>query len=144
MAYDVQIVIDCAAPHPLADWWAETLGWRVEPSDEDFIRKMVAEGYASEDDTMTHNGTLVWREAAAIQHPGGPESGRPRILFQQVPEPKTVKNRAHLDLRTGDDPTESVVERLVARGATVLHRAQQGPHRWVTLTDPEGNELCVS
>lgn len=143
MAYDVQIVIDSARPHELADWWAETLGWPVEPSDEGFIRTMVAEGYATEDDTTTHNGVLVWKEGQAINHPGGRESGRPRILFQLVPEAKTVKNRVHLDLRTGDDPAESVVERLVARGATVLHRGQQGPHRWVTLTDPEGNELCV-
>ncbi len=28
--------------------------------------------------------------------------GSPRVLFQEVPEPKTVKNRVHLDIRTGD------------------------------------------
>jgi hypothetical protein len=143
MAYDVQVVIDSAEPHRLADWWADALGWQVEPSDEDFIRKMIAEGYASEDDTTTHNGTLVWKEAAAINHPGGRESGRPRILFQQVPEPKTVKNRVHLDLRPDTEDKEGAVQRLVAKGATILHRGQQGPQTWVTLTDPEGNELCL-
>jgi hypothetical protein len=35
----------------LADRWAETLGWDVEPSDEDFIREIVAKGFAAEDDT---------------------------------------------------------------------------------------------
>ena len=54
MAFDFQIAVDASEPHELADWWAETLGWVVEPSDEAFIRKMIAEGYATEDDTMTH------------------------------------------------------------------------------------------
>lgn len=143
MAYDVQVVIDSVDPHPLADWWAETLGWEVEPSDEDFIRRMIKEGHASEDDTITHRGVLVWREGAAINHPGGRDSGRPRILFQLVPEPKTVKNRVHLDLRPDTDDKEGAVRRLVERGATVLHEGRQGPHTWVTLTDPEGNELCL-
>ena len=144
MAYDVQVVIDSADPHGLADWWADALGWEVEPSDEEFIRKMIAEGFASEDETTTHNGVLVWKVGAAINHPGGRESGRPRILFQQVPEPKTVKNRVHLDLRPDVADKEGEVRRLVAKGATILHRGQQGPHTWVTLTDPEGNELCLA
>jgi Glyoxalase-like domain len=143
MAYDIQVVVDSADPHGLADWWADALGWEVEPSDEDFIRKMIAEGLATEDDTTTHNGVLVWKEGAAINHPGGRESGRPRILFQQVPEPKTVKNRVHLDLRPDVADHDGEVQRLVAKGATILHRGRQGPHTWVTLTDPEGNELCL-
>ena len=144
MPYDVQLVIDTPDPHGLADWWAETLGWVVEPSDEGFIRAMVAAGHASEEDTTTHRGALVWKEGAALLHPGGPESGRPRILFQLVPEAKTVKNRVHLDLRAGpgDDP-ERTIEELIRRGATLLHRGNQGPARWATLADPEGNEFCV-
>jgi hypothetical protein len=141
MAYDFQVVVDCAAPHALADWWAEAIGWDVEPSNEDFIRKMVAEGQATEADTATHKGVLVWREGQAIRHPDG--SGK-RILFQLVPEPKTVKNRVHLDIRVGQEKVESEVERLVAAGATVLHHGRQGPHGWATIADPEGNELCIS
>ena len=68
---------------------------------------------------------------------------RPRVLFQLVPEAKTVKNRVHLDLRPGPDGTEAIVARLDARGATELHRGAQGPHHWVTMADPEGNEFCV-
>src|ERR1022692_623017 len=75
MAYDFQVAVDAAQPHVLADWWADALGWDVEPSDEAFIRRMIAEGYATEADTMTHNGVLVWAEGAAIRHPGGPGSG---------------------------------------------------------------------
>lgn len=143
MAYEFQVTQDSADPHVQADWWAETLGWQVEPTDEAFIRKMIDQGYATESDTRVHNGALVWKEGAAIRHPDGLERA-PRVLFQLVPEEKKVKNRMHLDLRIGADDVEGVVEKLIARGATFLHRGQQGPNTWVTLADPEGNEFCVS
>jgi hypothetical protein len=144
MAYDLQIVIDAAAPHELADWWADALGWDVEPSDEGFIRKMIEQGFASEEDTITHRGVLVWRTGVAINHPAGSDGGRPRILFQLVPEAKTVKNRLHLDLRPVSADPERQIEELVAKGATLLWRGEEGPNtRWATLADPEGNEFCV-
>ena len=89
MAYDFQVVVDSAAPHTQADWWAETLDWVVEPSDEAFIRKMISEGFATEADTTTHSGTLVWKEGAAIRHP----ETRQRVLFQLVPEGKRDEPR---------------------------------------------------
>ncbi len=58
----------------------------------------------------------------------------PRLFFNLVPEPKITKNRVHLDLR-GDS-----VERLVALGARVLARPEDG---LVMLADPEGNEFCL-
>jgi hypothetical protein len=140
MATDVQIVIDCADPHRLADWWAEALGWQVEPQDDAFIRRLVESGAASTEDTTTHRGALVWRSGAAL---ASPDPGRPRVLFQLVPEARTVKNRVHLDLRVGTERREDEVARLLARGATELHRAAQGPFTWVTMADPEGNEFCV-
>jgi Glyoxalase-like domain len=143
MAYEFQVTVDCADPHTLADWWAETLGWQVQPVDEAFIRRMISAGHAADSDTKLHQGTLVWKDGAAICHPEGTRRA-PRVLFQLVPEAKAVKNRLHLDVRIGADDAESVVAGLVARGATVLHTGQQGPHTWVTLTDPEGNEFCVS
>jgi hypothetical protein len=141
MATDFQVTIDCSDPHGLADWWAETLGWQVEPQDEAFIRRMIDAGHASEADTTTHRGALVWKEGAAIT---SPDPGRPRVLFQLVPEAKSVKNRVHLDLRVGEERQEAEVARLVSRGATELSRGSQGPHRWVVLADPEGNEFCVA
>ncbi len=140
MSYEFQVTVDSGRPHDQAKWWAQTLGWRVEPSDEDFIRGLVAAGHAREEDTEVYDGVLVWRAGAAIGDPEHPE--RPRVLFQLVPEAKTVKNRMHLDVRVGDD-ADSVVAGLLARGATVLHRGEQGPFRWVTMADPEGNEFCV-
>jgi hypothetical protein len=143
--YGFQVVVDSLAPHDLADWWAEALGWAVEPADEAFIRRMIAEGNAAEEDTMRHNGALVWKAGAAIRPPGELQrgSGR-RILFQLVPEAKTVKNRVHLDVWVGAEKVEAERVRLIGRGARFLHRGRQGPHAWVTMADPEGNEFCLS
>jgi hypothetical protein len=138
MAFDFQVVVDAADAHAQADWWAETLGWVVEPQDEAFIRKMIAEGHAREADTTTHKGALVWHDAAIH----APDNTR-RVLFQRVPEAKTVKNRVHLDVSVPAD-AGAVVAGLIDRGATKLYDGQQGPHTWVTLADPEGNEFCVA
>ena len=100
-------------------------------------------GARRDSDTTLHNGKLVWREGSALTHPDGTKRA-PRLLFQLVPEAKTVKNRMHLDLRIGTDDLDEVVAGLVARGATKLHTGRQGPHTWVTVADPEGNEFCVS
>ena len=141
MARDVQIVIDSARPHELADWWAEVLDWEVEPQDEAFIQQMVDRGHATADQTTRHKGALVWAVGAAIR---SPEPGRPRVLFQAVPEAKTVKNRLHLDVRVGADGQEAEVARLTGMGARELWRGAQGPSSWVTMADPEGNEFCVA
>jgi hypothetical protein len=145
----VQVVVDCADPHALAAWWAQTLDWRVEPQDPAFIQRMVDAGHATAEDTATYQGALVWKVGAAIvprgdgeAAAGGPSGGQPRILFQLVPEAKSVKNRLHLDVRAGEDAA-GMVARLTERGATVLHVGRQGPYAWTTMADPEGNEFCV-
>lgn len=89
-----------------ADWWGEVLG---APVDHD-----QAEGFA-------------WVE----QVPGAPFEG---LVLEPVPEPKTVKNRIHLDLWAEADD-------LLARGATVLRPTDETG--WAVLADPWGNELCV-
>ena len=68
--FAVQVVVDCDDPHMLADWWAETLRWTVEPQDESFIRSMIDQGHATEAETRLHKGALVWRD------PGTPETER--------------------------------------------------------------------
>lgn len=141
----IQVVVDCTAPRPLADWWAETLGWEVEPQDEAFIRSMIDKGFATEAETITHAGSLVWKTATAVRPASPTGSGQPRLLFQQVPEAKAGKNRLHLDLRLRDDGIDLAAfrESLLERGATEVGGGQQGPHQWVTMADPEGNEFCV-
>ncbi|MFC4031028.1 VOC family protein [Streptomyces polygonati] len=108
------ITIDCADAHRLASFWAAVLG-----------------GTLAEDDAPGDPEALV-------TSPGG------SLLFITVPEPKTVKNRVHLDLQPQDRGRDAEVERVVALGATVVgdHRRPDGTG-WVTLEDPEGNEFCV-
>jgi hypothetical protein len=60
-------------------------------------------------------------------------------------EPKTAKNRCHVDLHAESrDAVATETDRLVALGAKVLRDPQEefGTY-WSTLQDPEGNELCI-
>ncbi len=145
MPFTYQVTVDSADPHAQAVWWAETMDWRVEPTDESFIRRMIAEGLATERETIMFRDQLWWREGAAIVHPDGAEAGvGNRILFQLVPEPRTVKNRLHLDVRVPADQLDATIARLTERGATVLYQRERGPFLWTTMADPEGNEFCVT
>jgi hypothetical protein len=110
-----EIVVDCVDPIPLGQWWAETLAWDVAPGAD--------------------AGELLLRAPA--------RDDVPAVLFLGVPEPKTAKNRVHLDLAAGSlDEQAGIVDRLVGRGATRADVGQEGTP-WVVLADPEGNELCV-
>ena len=139
-ATPLQIVLDCADPHAQADFWAGVLGYEVEQN-EGFIQQMLDAGHATDADVTRYHGTLVWKDAAAMRDPA---HGRPRWYLQRVPEPKTVKNRMHVDLHVGPDNVAGVVEHLLRQGATKLYDGHQGPQSWVTMADPEGNELCIS
>jgi hypothetical protein len=135
-----QIAVDCADPHRLNQFWAAAMGYEVEDN-QDQIKKMMDAGYAGDDDVTEFEGRIVWKTGAACNDPDGT---RPRLLFQTVPEPKTVKNRVHLDLHVGADRRPAELERLLALGATKLWEGQEGPNTWITLADPEGNEFCLS
>jgi hypothetical protein len=124
MAHIRDIVVDCAHPASAARFWAEVLdGYAVAPYDDAELERLRAAGIDGPEDDPT-----VLVEA-------GP--GRPRFFFVLVPEPKTVKNRLHLDL--GADDFDAELIRLVGLGARVV--AEQD--RLVTLEDPEGNEFCL-
>ena len=139
MIGNIQIAIDAHDPHALNEFWAETVGY--EPEDHDaMIGQLIEAGHLSDDEWTTRNGRRVFATAAACVDP---EGKGPRLLFQTVPEGKTIKNRVHLDLHMGERLDE-VVASALARGATKLWDGQQGPETWVTLADPEGNEFCVS
>ncbi len=61
------------------------------------------------------------------------------LMFHKVPEAKTVKNRVHLDLQTGDVVAEA--DRLTGLGAKQIRSLAENNNRWIGLTDPEGNEF---
>jgi len=138
---NVQMVFDCSDPHAQASFWGAALGWDVEQAD-DFIRKMLAEGIATEDDVVDLGGKLGWKTGAAIRRPAD-ATGPVRLLFMRVPEPKQVKNRAHLDLNVGPDRRDAEVARLTGLGAVELYRIDEPGAHHVTMHDPEGNEFCV-
>lgn len=118
------VVVDCRHPASLARWWAGTLdGYRVAPYDEPELARLRAAGIDDPEDDPT-----------VLVEPVGPG---PRIWFQRVPEPKSVKNRVHLDLTVPDLAT--AVADLVARGATLVAEHDG----WTVLADPEGDEFCV-
>ena len=89
---------------------------------------------------MEIDGRRAWRDDAAAKSP----DVLGRLLFQRVDEPKIAKNRVHLDIHTPEGERDAKVDQLLGLGATKLWDGQVGPQSWVTLADPEGNELCVS
>ena len=124
MASIKDIVVDCAHPAPLARFWAAVLdGYEVAPYDEAELERLRANGIDDPEDDPT-----VLVEA-------GP--GRPRIFFVLVPEPKTVKNRLHFDLRANDPAAEVI--RIIGLGARVIDEQKS----LTVLEDPEGNEFCL-
>jgi hypothetical protein len=144
MAKTIQITFDAADPRGLADFWAAALGYQIEAPPE---------GFSTWDEALTAFGVPqeLWNSRSAIVDPDGVG---PRIFIQQVPEPKTAKNRLHLDVRAaaglqGDErmaALEAECERLVARGATKLYRIEPNPpleNGFITMADPEGNEFCL-
>lgn len=147
-AIRTQVVFDAADPHALAAFWARALHYEHEEIDA-FVSGLLEAGYVPAEYTIQIRGKRRWRSVASLRHPDDPVdkhgsgAGR-RILFQAVPETKTVKNRLHLDLLVGPDAHDAEVERLVGLGATVVsvHEGDEG--RWTLLLDPEGNEFDVS
>ena len=65
-----------------------------------------------------------------------------RLAFQKVPEDKTTKNRLHLDL-SHEDP-EAFVAMVESLGGSRIEDHDVGGMTWTVLTDPEGNEFCVT
>ncbi len=136
----IQIAIDAADAYALANFWAAVTGYEMEDH-HDMINELLAAGVVTEADTIEIDGRRHWATASACRDP---EGKGPRLLFQHVPEPKTIKDRIHLDLHVGPERRDAEVERILALGATKLWDGSQGPQSWVTLADPEGNEFCVS
>lgn len=134
----IQVSVDAADPQRLARFWAVALGYVEQPppaGHETWASWAAEAGVPAE----------ALDDYAALVDPDGVG---PRVLFQRVPEPKTAKNRFHLDLGAGGpDHDEALVDahvaRLVEAGGTLVARRAQHGDRWVVLQDPEGNELCV-
>ena len=142
---DVQVTFDCADPAALAGFWAEVLGYRIQPPPP---------GFDSWDAALNSFGVPADQrnERSALVPPEG--ASGPRVFFQRVPEGKTAKNRVHLDVRAAPgldgaermQRLEEVAARLSTLGARQVARFEPEPpldagHLW--MVDPEGNEFCL-
>lgn len=152
MALEWKLVVDAADPHRVAAFWAEALGYEIEDNTA-LIDALLGYGTITEDMVkemeIGSEPRRVWRDLIAVRHPDDPYDkdtgtglGR-RILFQRVPEPKTVKNRLHIDVHTASDELEGEAARLETLGATVQRHIREPAGEWIVMTDPEGNEFCV-
>jgi len=150
MAVSWKLVIDTTNASELADFWAAALEYEVEDPGA-LIDQLVAAGHLPEAAVVVHGGRKTFRGYAAIRHPEDPYDevsgvgrGR-RLLFQDVPEAKTIKNRLHIDVHSEPGGLDALVTRLETLGATRVQEVDQGPagHWWV-MRDPEGNEFCAS
>ncbi len=115
----VHLVVDAADPAGLARFWSVALAWPVtfEEPDEVVIEPP--------DDDPAQAGQLP-------------------LVFVPVSEPKTSKNRVHLDVAsTSEQDKAALVARLEALGARQIDIGQPDGVSWVVMADPEGNEFCV-
>jgi hypothetical protein len=108
------ITFDCDQPAKVAAFWAAALDRDVDDGATDYF--------------------------CSIRLPSG--AAATNLLFLKVPEPKTAKNRVHLDLVADDRAAE--VARLGALGATHVGDKEEWGLAWSVLHDIEGNELCIA
>jgi len=136
MAVRFQITIDCDDADCMASFWAAALGYEVEPPPA---------GYLSWEDFLRAND-LPLPPSGSISAIVDPDGVGPRVLFLRVPEAKSIKNRLHFDIRTDrtDDGKRAKIEQLSAAGATEVRRVDEHGGWWMVMSDPEGNEFCVT
>jgi predicted enzyme related to lactoylglutathione lyase len=114
----VHLVADANDPARLARFWSGLLGWEIADETPDEVDVWPA-GYA-------------YPDPVAVP-----------IVFGLVPEPKSGKNRVHLDLASSSGAHQA---ELVSRARELGGRPVdigQGDVPWVVMADPEGNEFCV-
>lgn len=107
------LVIDALDPAAVADFWCRVLGWEVVERADD--------GFSI----------------------GSRDRSGPSIDIFAVPEPKSTKNRLHLDLRAKDCTRDEELQRLLDLGAVPVDVGQADDASWTVLADPEGNEFCL-
>ena len=113
MTARLELVLDCADPDVLAEFWAAALGYRLAGRADNYRALVPAEGDG------------------------------PKLILQGVEEPKGAKNRMHLDILATDLDAEATrLTQLGARRARADVVVEHGL-RWIVMADPEGNEFCI-
>lgn len=111
----ITVVLDCADADALAPFWSAVLGYDAGHRVTQFV---------------------------VLRPP--PSDPRPTLILQEVPEPKIVKNRSHMDLHVAD--VEATRARFQQLGASMVDPEQRciGEYCWYVMADPEGNEFCLA
>lgn len=152
MARTIQMTFDAHSPERLGLFWCEVLDYAVAPPPGGSIGT-VEETLAAWERMLTEAGVPESEHDSAFALVD-PDGVGPRLYFQRVPEPKTAKNRVHIDVRAADglegDERMAALEqecaRLLALGATRLRRHEPEPpmsNGFIVMADPEGNEFCL-
>jgi hypothetical protein len=140
MAARIDLTLDCADARLLAEFWKTALGYVDEPPPPPFKTReeWLAQFDLPEGDSVDDGAWLC-----------DPDGVGPRLAILKVPEPKTAKNRLHLDIRLPVHGgaadrwarIKAEADRLVGAGGTVV--AEVDDHH-IVMADPEGNEFCVA
>ncbi|THA74427.1 VOC family protein [Streptomyces sp. A0642] len=116
----VQIAMDAGDDSALGRFWAEALDWNSSVEEPGVVTNLQPRDFTYPDPVAVCIDVIT------------------------VPEPKTVKNRVHIDLATASAAHQAaLVARLEDLGATPVD-VGQGDVPWTVLADPEGNEFCVA
>lgn len=147
-----QVTFDAHDPRVLSTFWRDVLGY-VHPGPPGVDVPEASDPLDAWDGFLASVGVPEDQRnnASAIEDPAG--TG-PRVFFQRVPEPKTAKNRVHLDVRAapglqGEErmaALEAECERVVALGASRVRRFEPDPPMslgFIVMEDPEGNVFCL-
>jgi hypothetical protein len=139
------ITFDCEDPDRLARFWAAVFGYPIGGSALQAHEEMTG---------PLREAGLTDDDLAARGVAEDPDGDGPRLYFHRVPEPKTAKNRMHIDINVSDgrrraerDEVDAEVARLTSLGASVIRKHDSAWGPWpeyhYVMADPEGNEFCV-
>jgi hypothetical protein len=119
------VTFDCADALTVGRFWSAALDRPLDPNASSDYASI---GFAGRRDTVG------WAPVEG--------DNDPTWMFSKVPEPKTAKNRMHLDLMSPDPEAE--VAHLIELGATRVADMNEYGYEWTVMADPEGNEFCVA
>jgi predicted enzyme related to lactoylglutathione lyase len=111
----IDVNVDCGDVDAQAEFWAAALGYSRAGASRQYRSLVPPEGVVA-----------------------------PKLVLQEVPEPRVGKNRLHLDVIVGLDNVDAEVSRMADLGATQMsERIAEAGTEWVVMADPEGNEFCI-
>ncbi len=107
------LVIDCADPDNLAEFWSAAIGYTPLGGVGSYVLLIDESGQ------------------------------QPKLLLQRVEEPKVGKNRMHFDIETPAVDEEVARLEVLGAVRMEAGAIEEDGNRWVVMADPEGNEFCV-